>query len=173
MGLRRLVACGDLLGAWIPDNYVPIKFNDCPLFRSTNARVSVLSPFCFPLPLLLSPTPMIPILPSLPRSYWCATESATTIIRIAIQLLFNIIGARLESSCLCGNVARTHYKTTKKLPLANKCFRADCVPFSHTSLSEAICSPRLSPSLSNGIKCQRPGPREIGSLERNLLRSIA
>lgn len=55
--LRRLVACGDLLGAWIPDNYVPIKFNDCPLFRSTNVRVSLLPPFRVSLPLPLLPLP--------------------------------------------------------------------------------------------------------------------
>lgn len=62
---------------------------------------------------LYPPSFLFPLWFYLPRSYNCATKSATTIIRIAIQLPFNIIGARLKSSCLCGNVARPHYKTTK------------------------------------------------------------
>lgn len=33
MGLRRLVARNYLPAARSTDNYVPIKFNDCPLFR--------------------------------------------------------------------------------------------------------------------------------------------
>lgn len=74
MGLRRLVACGDLLGAWTPDNYVPIKFNDCPLFRSANARAS-LPPRPLPSPPYnTDPGPLF-----LDRAA-CATESATTII---------------------------------------------------------------------------------------------
>jgi len=72
MGLRRLVACGDLLGAWTPDNYVPIKFNDCPLFRLANADAS----------LSLPSYPSLPMpIPATLRLYNCATESATTIIR--------------------------------------------------------------------------------------------
>lgn len=56
MGLRRLVACGDLLGAWTPDNYVPIKFNDCPLFRSAYACAPILRLLPLATTKLLRPT---------------------------------------------------------------------------------------------------------------------
>lgn len=79
MGLRRLVACGDLLGAWTPDNYVPIKFNDCPLFRSANARASLGSPV--PPPRLLSHNADLSRPLFFGRTAERATESATTIIR--------------------------------------------------------------------------------------------
>lgn len=106
------MACNDLLGAGTPDNYVPIKFNDYPLFWSANTRTgSLLLSSSFyqsrhPLHHLLCPPSPLPV--------WDrASCTLATTSQVEIQLPFNIVQMGLKSNCLLQNSAWSGWKTAE------------------------------------------------------------
>lgn len=105
------MACNDLLGAGTPDNYVPIKFNDYPLFWSANTRTgSLLLSSSFyqsrhPLHHLLCPPSPLPV--------WDRACTLATTSQVEIQLSFNIVRMGLKSNCLLQNSTWSGWKTAE------------------------------------------------------------
>lgn len=105
------MACNDLLGAGTPDNYVPIKFNDYPLFWSANTRTSSL---------LLSSSfyqsrhPLHHLLcPPFPSLAWDRACTLATTSQVEIQLPFNIVRMGLKSNCLLQNSTWSGWKSAE------------------------------------------------------------